>query len=277
MKRLLFFFLILAASNSLAVLANPEQDLKKIRHYFQERFPAVPFDEFANGVYALNEDARYSWKEIEEFPPYEDDVEKGKELFETPFKNGHRYSDCFENNGIAIAHKFPYWDSLKSTVTTLALAINKCRRANGEKTLNYKRGEITRLLSYMAFTSRGNRIKVVIPKKEKKARDAYEKGKAFYYKRRGQLNFSCATCHVQNAGLRARAETLSAALGHATGWPVYREKWNELGTLHRRFIGCSNRIRAKSFKPQSEVYRNLEYFLTYISNGLPFNGPSYRK
>lgn len=277
MKKFLLLFLIIAATNSPIALASSDQDLKKIRHYFQTRFPSINFDEFANGVYALNEDARYSWQEIEQFPPYEDSVEEGKRLFETPFKNGRQYSDCFENKGIAIAHKYPYWDNLKGHVITLALAINECRKVNSEKTLNYKRGEIVSLLSYMAFTSRGNRIKIVIPKKIKAAQAAYENGKKFYYTRRGQLNFSCATCHIQNAGLRTRAETLSPAIGHATGWPVYREKWQELGTLHRRFIGCSKQIRAKSFKAQSEVYRNLEYFLTYMSNGLPFNGPSYRK
>jgi sulfur-oxidizing protein SoxA len=58
---------------------------------------------------------------------------------------------------------------------------------------------------------------------------------------------------------------------------VYRSKWGELGTLHRRFGGCNKQVRAKPFKPQSEEYRNLEYFLTHMSNGIEFNGPSARK
>jgi sulfur-oxidizing protein SoxA len=36
-------------------------------------------------------------------------------------------------------------------------------------------------------------------------------------------------------------------------------------------------VRAKDFKAQGEEYRNLEYFLTAMSNGLEFNGPSARK
>ncbi|MDH5378316.1 MAG: sulfur oxidation c-type cytochrome SoxA, partial [Gammaproteobacteria bacterium] len=57
----------------------------------------------------------------------------------------------------------------------------------------------------------------------------------------------------------------------------YRAKWQELGTLHRRFGGCNKQVRAKPFKPQSEEYRNLEYFLTYMSNGLKSNAPGMRK
>ena len=35
--------------------------------------------------------------------------------------------------------------------------------------------------------------------------------------------------------------------------------------------------RAKPLKPQSEEYRNLEYFLARMSNGMGFDGPSTRK
>jgi sulfur-oxidizing protein SoxA len=127
----------------------------------------------------------------------------------------------------------------------------------------------------MSYESRGQVIDVKIP--NEKAQAAYEKGKAFYYARRGQLNFACASCHVMNPGMQLRAEKLSPALGHATGWPVYRAEWGELGTLHRRFDGCSRQVRAAPFDAQGEEYRNLEYFLGAMSNGLPYNGPSARR
>ena len=116
-----------------------------------------------------------------------------------------------------------------------------------------------------------------VPEDDPKAIAAFESGKQFYFARRGQLNFSCAACHVQNSGNSIRADVLSPALGHATHWPVYRSKWGELGTLHRRFGGCNEQVRAKSFKPQGEEYRNLEFFLTAMSNALPYNGPGARK
>jgi len=36
-------------------------------------------------------------------------------------------------------------------------------------------------------------------------------------------------------------------------------------------------VRAKPFKAQNEEYRNLEYFISYMSNGLEINGPGSRK
>jgi sulfur-oxidizing protein SoxA len=162
-------------------------------------------------------------------------------------------------------------------VVTLPLAINECREANGEKPLKYKKGPIADILSYMEFESRGQITNVEIPDDDPKALEAYEKGKQFYFARRGQLNFSCAHCHALNAGNRLRTEILSPAYGHTTHFPVYRSKWGEMGTLHRRFSGCNKQVRAKPFEAQGEEYRDLEYFLTYMQNGLPLNGPGARK
>ena len=88
---------------------------------------------------------------------------------------------------------------------------------------------------------------------------------------------ACADCHVNYSGRRVRSETLSPALGHTTHWPVYRSKWGSMGTLHRRYAGCNNNIRAKAFSAQSDEYKALEYFQTFMSNGLAFNGPGARK
>ena len=97
------------------------------------------------------------------------------------------------------------------------------------------------------------------------------------YAKRGQLNFACADCHVYSPGMNLRTDILSPALGQVTHFPVYRSKWGEMGTMHRRYAGCNKQVRAKPFKAQGEEYRNLEYFHTYMSNGLPVNGPGARK
>ena len=256
--------------------ADPEADLKAFQGYFQERFPSVEFNEFANGVYAIDEASREQWEAIEEFPPYEIAVEEGEEMFNTPFKNGKTYASCFRNGGIGIKSDYPYYDEAKGRVETLASAINECRTKNGEKPLKYKKGKLAAIVAYMAYTTRGQSIDIKIPH-DQRARDAYEDGKRFFYARRGQLNMSCAHCHVDNAGNKIRADLLSPALGHASHFPVYRSKWGGLGTIHRRFSGCNKQVRALPFKAQGNEYRNLEYFLTYMSNGLPWNGPGARK
>ena len=266
----------LIAAAPLVVNASPEDDLKAFRSYFLERFPNVPLEEFANGVYAIDPASREQWEAIEEFPPYEIAIEEGEELFNTPFKNGKTFASCFRNGGIGIKGDYPYFDEKSGQVKTLELDINECLEKNGEKPLEYGKGKLASISAYMAYTTRGQVIDIKIPH-DQRAMDAYENGKKFFYARRGQLNFSCAHCHVDNAGNKIRADLLSPALGHVSHFPVYRSSWGGLGTLDRRFQGCNEQVRAKKFAPQSEEYRDLEYFLSYMSNGIPWNGPGSRK
>ncbi|HEB93230.1 MAG TPA: sulfur oxidation c-type cytochrome SoxA [Gammaproteobacteria bacterium] len=278
MKKLLLITAVIGALGAVPLIsqASPEDDLKAFQGYFTERFPNVPLEEFANGVYAIDKASREQWEAIEEFPPYEIAIEEGEEMFNTPFKNGKTYASCFRNGGIGIKSDYPYYDIEKGRVETLASAINECRTKNGEAPLKYMKGELASLVAYMAYTTRGQIVDIKIPF-DQRARDAYEDGKRFFYARRGQLNMSCAHCHVDNAGNKIRADLLSPALGHLTHFPVYRSKWGSLGTAHRRFSGCNKQVRALPFKAQSPEYRNLEYFMTYMSNGLPWNGPGARK
>ncbi|GAB4255830.1 MAG: sulfur oxidation c-type cytochrome SoxA [Methylomicrobium sp.] len=257
--------------------AAPEQDRIELIEYYHRLFPHLKLQGYADGVYSIDSTARESWRAIEEFPPYEWAIEEGKMLFETPFANGKHYADCLPNRGIGIAQSYPKWNAEAGTVVTLAQALNDCRRRNDEAPLPYERGQLASLLAYLAYTSRGKPIAIIIPNNDARALAAYESGKNYYYQRRGQLNFACATCHVQNAGKRLRSETLSPMLGHTSHWPVYRLKWGETGTLHRRFSECLKQIRAQSPGAQSEEFRNLEFFLSYLGNGIYFNGPSLRK
>ncbi len=266
----------LAAGLPVAAQATPEQDLKEFREYFMKRFPGVPLDEYKNGVYAINADARASWEAIEEFPPYEDAVAKGEKLFKTPFANGKTYSSCFKNGGKGIRQNYPYFDKASGQIKTLEGEINECRVKNGEQPLGWKKGDIASISAYMASTSNGKKLNVVVPNDER-AIAAYERGKRHFYAKRGQLNLSCANCHYDNAGNRVRADTLSPALGHTTHFPVWRLKWDGLGTIQRRYGGCNEQVRAKAFKAQSDEYKALEYFETYMSNGISVNAPSTRK
>lgn len=276
MKKLLTIVatLGLISSASVAVQAGPQQDLAEFRAYFKERFPDVPFEDYANGVYSIDQASREQWEAIEEFPPYELNVEKGKEMFTTPFKNGKTYASCFPNDGMGIKQNYPYYDSATGKIVTLEGAINACREANGEEPLKWQKGPIADLSAYMAYTSRGNTIDIKVPAD---GMEAYERGKHHFYAKRGQLNMSCADCHQYNAGNRVRADILSPALGHTTHFPVYRSKWGGLGTMHRRYGGCNKQVRAKPYKPQSDEYAALELFETYMSNGLEINGPGARK
>ena len=255
--------------------ASPEQDRAAFEKFFTHKFPQTPVNDFVNGVYSIDPASREQWEEIEEFPPYELAIDAGETEWNKAFANGKSYADCFENDG-AVRGNYPYWDSERKEVITLELAINECRVTHGEEPLKYNKGKIADVSAYMSFLSRGQTINTVVPDNPE-ALAAYDRGKEFYYSKRGQLNFSCFDCHGGGAGNYVRADKLSPAIGHVSHFPVYRSKWGGMGTLHRRFGGCNKQVRAAPFKPQSEVYRELEYFLSYMSNGLEFNGPGARK
>jgi sulfur-oxidizing protein SoxA len=270
-------FAIVFLVSALSVLASPEKDFDKFVSYFKDRFPNTPYEDYKNGVYSIDASAREQWEAMEEFPPYELNVDRGEELFNQAFKNGNTYGSCFEKEGIGIRQNYPYFDTDRNKVVTLEGALNDCRVKNGEKPLSYFKGkELAHVSAYMAYTSRGNKFNVQIPNTSE-AIDAYENGKKLYFTKKGQLNFSCADCHVYQTGTKLRADIPSPAIGHPTHFPVYRSGMGRLVTLHERFAGCLNRIRAKSFKGGSDELNNLEFFTTFMSNGLEVNGPGSRK
>ena len=261
---------------ALGVSAGPVEDQAAFQKYYESRFPNTPTADFANGVYSILPEAREQWESIEEFPPYEIAIENGEKLYHSKFANGKSLADCFGPEG-AVRGQYPLWDKDRGMVVTMERAVNECREANGEKPYGWKKGKIADVTAYMSYNSRGQEVKVDIPSNDPRALAAYEDGKEHFYTKRGQLNFARADCHMLTAGNLYRADTTSPAFGHATSWPVFRSKWQSMGTLHRRFAGCHNNIRANPYKAQGAEYSNLEYFVTYMSNGLDFNGPAARK
>jgi L-cysteine S-thiosulfotransferase len=254
---------------------SPEADRKAFVDYFTSRFPKVPLKDFVNGPYSMDAGLRKQWEAKEEFAPYEFAVEKGKQMFNAPFKNGKTYGDCFPNKGIGIRQDYPMFDAKSGQVITLEVAVNDCREANGEKPFDAKKGDMASITAYMAYTSRGKPMSIKVPD-DPRALAAYEKGKEYFYTRRGQLNFSCASCHVQSPGMHIRTEVLAPALGIMNALPIYRSAWAGMGTTSRRITSCNSQVRAVPLKPNDELYRAVEYYLSYMANGLPISGPGAR-
>ncbi|HEB87162.1 MAG TPA: sulfur oxidation c-type cytochrome SoxA [Gammaproteobacteria bacterium] len=274
----------------LLVTATPQSDLQAFRTFYFKKFPGIKFQDYANGIYALDKNRRIELQASEEFPPYDDAVAIGKKLF-----NKYGLKSCFKRGGIGIKQNYPYFDKKTGKVRTLEKDIMTCLKEKGINTkkekLKYKKGKFAAISAYMAYTSRGNKINVVIPNDPRALAD-YEAGKRFFYAKRGQLNFSCANCHVDNVDKMIRGNLLGPALGQTSHWPAWRKKWAKkaakkhggnsgpldgLGTLQRRYGGCNKQVRAKPLKAQSTAYNNLEYFHTYMSNGIKLNGPAVRQ
>ena len=108
-------------------------------------------------------------------------------------------------------------------------------------------------------------------------KEAYERGKEYYYSQRGYLKLSCATCHIQGSGQRVRNEVLSPLLGQVTHFPVLRLKWTDIGTVERRLSGCVVDQGQVPPKDESQTMIELLYFLAYMSNDMPVDGPDVRK
>ncbi len=275
--------LALAGGLSFAAQADPQADLKQFRDHFKKKFPSVPFDEYANGLYALpgNEEYRASWEGYKDLAPTEVGLEEGKKMWEKPFKNGKTFASCFKNGGKNIAQGYPYWDEATKMVRTAELDINDCLKKNGETEFpdpskdGKARGQLANLVGYFYSMSKGQRIKIDLSKPGAVA--AYEKGKQYWWAKRGQLNFACADCHVELAGKNFGGnQPLSAALGHTTAWPAQRYDWGRIETLHQRYATCNSQVRAKPLAHNSEVYRNLQLYETFMSSGLPLTAPDMR-
>ncbi|HRJ52775.1 MAG TPA: sulfur oxidation c-type cytochrome SoxA [Candidatus Thiothrix moscowensis] len=267
---------------SFAVQAGPAEDLAAFQAHYKKQFPDINQADFKDGAYALDPTLKAQWEEMESsFPPYEPDIDAGKKIWETPFKNGKTYADCM-GDVKSVRGKYPYYDAEKNTVVTMVGALDACKKTNdGEGFVNKEgkpflnKGAVAQLSAYVAMEGRGGKINLATP--EGKGLEWYEKGKNFFYAKRGQLNMSCADCHVYNAGKMIRADLLSPAMGHVTHWPTYRSADGEITTLHNRFMGCNTMVRANNFKAEGDEYKALEYFMTYMSNGQEWNGPGSRK
>lgn len=255
-----------------------KKEIAEYQSYFKKRFPTVGLADYSDGVNALPQYAerRANWELLMEFPPYDTDMDKARALWKKPMKSGKTLASCMNRS----ATKYPYYSNKTKEVRTIELDINDCLKKNGEEPIkNLKHGKMALLIAAFREQFNGQRWDVDIDSPGAVA--AYEAGKKFYWTKRGQLNFSCANCHVHSAGNKLRGDVLSAGLGHTTGFPVYRTKWalkgKPWGTVHRRYGGCNKQVRAKPFKPQSKQYRALEFYEAAISTGVPLKVPSQRQ
>lgn len=261
--------------SSFSAFATPEQDRQALIRYYTQKYPNVKVDDYVYGALAFDADSKAQYNSIMEFPPYESVMDEGRKMWETPFKNGKRYADCFPNGGKQLAGNYPIFDETKGKVVTLQDALNNCRVANGEEALKVNDMKtMGTLTSYMRTLSDGMLMNVKV--EGPRAMAAYEDGKKTFYSRKGQLNFACANCHVQNGGTRLRSEIISPVVGHAVHWPVFRGGEN-LVTLQQRYQGCFQQVRAVPPPQGGETMNNLEYFHSALSNGMPMKASVFRK
>lgn len=200
----------------------------------------------------------------------------GKKYWERKFKDGKSLANCFPNGGKRVAATYPQFDVKAKLVVTLDMAINRCLQMHLEAEIDLNNVLVFGPLSaYARSLSDGQRL--VIRVSTPAAKEKYDSGKALFTRRIGQQNLACASCHVLQAGkifgvaegggTHAKPTALSPAIGQATSWPRL-EPGGSVRSLQRQYQYCMRKAGAEPFELGSEELNDLEYFHTFLSNGL---------
>ena len=140
--------------------------------------------------------------------------------------------------------------------------------------------DITNLVTYVAGHSR--KMKIDVPLKDPKVREAWEIGKEIAAYRAGPYDFSCNTCHGSD-GKRIRMQNLpnistpQGALAGVQGWPGYRMTGGVMLTHQWRMGDCFRQQRFPQPKYASDA---VTYLLTYMignANGQVYKGPGIKR
>lgn len=244
-------------------LASADAVKSEITARLQQLQPGVPLASYPLGAAAFDESLR---AQLESPPAAATEVvAAGKKIWDRKFANGRSLASCFPNGGRRVAAAYPQYDSRLKRLITLEMAINQCLKTHGEPLIEHgDAATMGALTAYVRALSNGQKMAVRVPAS---ALPRFEDGRRLYFTRVGQRNYACASCHVAGVGKRFGDTPLSPAVGQATHWPVIRE--GSAVTLHMRMRECLELMGAAPFAAGSEELNQLEYFLSYLSNGLP--------
>ncbi len=198
-------------------------------------------------------------------------VERGRELFNSgqqPCGSCHR-----DEALVGAAAHYPQYDPAAGKLLNLEGRINRCREQHQQAApLAYEADDLLALTAYVASRSQGLPIKVAI---DGEAAAWFQRGRAYYFQRRGQLNLACNQCHDDHWGDKLRGDTISQ--GQPNAWPAYRLEWQTFGSLHRRIRDCDAGVRAEPHASGSDIFTSLELYLAWRARGLTLESPGIRR
>jgi len=172
-----------------------------------------------------------------------------------------------------VAARYPAFDAASEQVLDLGARINDCRvRRQQLPALARESDDLLGLEAFIAQQSRGLPMAVRV---DGAANASFERGRAFYFTRHGQMNLSCAQCHDSHWGKKLYSETLSQ--GHGTAFPAYKLEWQSLGSLQRRIRACMYGIRAQMPDYGAQELTDVELYLAWRAQGLPVEAPGVRR
>jgi len=171
-----------------------------------------------------------------------------------------------------VAARYPAWDETLRKPLTLAGRIQACQQRHVKGAAFAPESDA--LLGLEAFVAHQSRGQPIAPPADPRLAPVREQGAKLYAQRFGQLDFSCAQCHDQQAGRRLAGSTIPQA--HPTAYPLYRLEWQAVGSLQRRLRHCMSGVRAEPFAYGSDELTAIELFLMQRAAGLALETPGVR-
>jgi L-cysteine S-thiosulfotransferase len=203
-------------------------------------------------------------------------VQEGEALWSA--KAGTGGASCAGCHGDAaksmrgVAARYPAFDAAESAPLTLSQRIRQCRQKR--QLAPPLAAESQELLSLEAFVAMQSRGMPIAPPDDARLAPFRERGRGLFRQRIGQLDFSCAQCHDDNAGQRLAGSVIPQ--GHPTGYPIYRLEWQGMGSLQRRLRNCMTGVRAEPFAYGAQELTELELYLAARAAGMKIEAPAVR-
>ena len=132
------------------------------------------------------------------------------------------------------------------------------------------------------ITSRSNGMKMAVALRHPKEHEMYKAGEYLFYRRSGQTDFGCVTCHGE-ANKRIRLQDLihmtskEGVQSVVSTWPAYRGAHYVVRTMQWRLYDCFWQMRLPELTYLSEASIALTTYLHYSGNGAVIKVPGFKR
>ena len=132
------------------------------------------------------------------------------------------------------------------------------------------------------ITSRSNGMKMAVALRHTKEHEMYKAGEYLFYRRSGQTDFGCVTCHGE-ANKRIRLQDLihmtskEGVQSVVSTWPAYRGAHYVVRTMQWRLYDCFWQMRLPELTYLSEASIALTTYLHYQGNGAVIKVPGFKR
>lgn len=132
------------------------------------------------------------------------------------------------------------------------------------------------------ITSRSNGMKMNVSLNHPKEQEMYKAGEYLFFRRSGQTDFGCVTCHGE-ANKRIRLQDLihmtskEGVQGVVSTWPAYRGAHFVVRTMQWRLYDCFWQMRLPELTYLSDASIALTTYLHYQGNGAVTRVPGFKR